>query len=304
MIPRWLLWSFFAVLCWGIWAIISKLIGTELTPAQSQGLSTLGLLPVLIALAFSKKLAAAGNRRRGIILAVIAGTLVCLGNIAYYHALNLGGKASTVVPLTALYPLVTIILAMLLLRERLSAIQFVGIALSLIAIWLFNVISVDGWLTGWLIYALLPIALWGFAGLLQKISTNEISGELSTLAFLAAFLPVALVILILQPLSHPLPSRIWLLVALLGLLFSLGNLAILMAFASSGKASVIAPLAGLYPVVSVPAAILFLGEEVGAREWLGIFVALLSIVALSIERTAIPQNTHSAASASPLVDLK
>jgi uncharacterized membrane protein len=304
VIPRWLLWSLFAVLCWGIWAIVFQLIGAALTPAQSQALSTLGLLPVLIALGFSKKLVATGNRRRGIVLAFVAGMLVCLGNIAYYRAFTAGGKASTIVPLTALYPLVTIVLAMLLLRERLSAVQFVGIGLSLAAIWLFNISATDGWLNKWLVYVLVPIGLWGLAGLLQKISTNEISGELSTLAFLTAFIPVALVIFVLQPLAHALPVRVWVLVTLLGLLFSLGNLALLMAFASSGKASVIAPLAGLYPVVSVPAAILFLGEKVGAREWVGIIMALVAIVALSCDRTSTHETARSAASTAPVVDLK
>jgi drug/metabolite transporter (DMT)-like permease len=223
------------------------------------------------------------------------GRFVCAGNVAYYHALNLGGKASTVVPLTALYPLVTVVLAMIVLRERMNGIQLAGIALSLLAIWLFNVAGLEGMLSGWLAYALVPIALWGAAGLLQKVSTNHISGELSTLWFLAAFVPVALVLLLLQPLPQSPPARVWILVGALGLLFSLGNFALLLAFAGNGKASVIAPLAGLYPLVSVPVAILFLDEKVGRREWLGILVALVSVVALSHEgrpaRSTLPSES-------------
>src|SRR2546428_7488251 len=64
--PRWLLWSFGAVLCWGLWAVISKLIGDALTAAQSQALSTLGLVPVVIALVVSKTLTASGGRRPGL----------------------------------------------------------------------------------------------------------------------------------------------------------------------------------------------------------------------------------------------
>src|SRR5213593_4075348 len=43
----------------------------------------------------------AGCRRsqRGLACAFGAGLLACLGNVAYYHALNLGGKASTVAAL-------------------------------------------------------------------------------------------------------------------------------------------------------------------------------------------------------------
>jgi transporter family protein len=302
--PRWLIWSFVAVLCWGYWAVIFKLIGDALSAAQSQALSTIGLLPVVVALAASKRFTANGNRRRGIVAAFLAGALACAGNVAYYHALTVGGSVATLVSFTALYPLVTVLLALLVLNERLNKFQVVGVGLSLVAIGLFNVSGVEGDLklvvqlfnfagpqgteivSNWFANAFVPIALWGIAGLLQKISTNHISGEFSTLCFLLAFLPVAALLLILQPL-HQLPSlNTWLLAAALGLSFSLGNMAILIAFANAGKASVITPLSGLYPVVSVPIAIVFLGEHITAREWLGIGLALASVVALSRELPA------------------
>jgi uncharacterized membrane protein len=282
--PRWLIASILAVLSWGVWAIMSRFIGETITAAQSQALSTLGLLPVMIALGCSNKLTATGNRRKGIVTGFVAGLSGCAGNIAYYSALNMGEKASTVIPLTAMYPLVTIVLAMILLRERINPIQSVGIFLSLTAIYLFNITSVKGIFSSWLVYALLPILFWGVAGLLQKISTNHISGELSTLWFHVAFLPVAVVILFLQPLQNQPAGRIWVLVTALGLFFSLGNLAILAAFASGGKASIVAPLTALYPVVSIPLAIAFFSEKIGVREACAIAIALLSVVALAWER--------------------
>ena len=113
----------------------------------------------------------------------------CIGNVFYYDLFSRGGQAAMIVPLTALYPLATILLAMVLLRERLNRIQLGGVLFSLIAIYLFNVQREAGFLSGWLVYALAPIILWGAAGFLQKLSTNHISGELSTLWFLAAFIP-------------------------------------------------------------------------------------------------------------------
>ena len=86
-------------------------------------------------------------RRRGALLALGAGTLTCLGNVAYYSVLNRGAKAATVVPLTALYPVVTVLLAVMILKERLNAIQIAGIVLSLIAIYLFNVQQEQGFLS-------------------------------------------------------------------------------------------------------------------------------------------------------------
>src|SRR6266566_3454181 len=68
--PRWLLWSLVALLSWGVWAILSKLIGDALSAAHSQALSTLGLLPVMVALGFSGRLSATGHRLRGTLCAL------------------------------------------------------------------------------------------------------------------------------------------------------------------------------------------------------------------------------------------
>src|SRR6185295_19310606 len=105
--------------------------------------------------------------------------------------LSRGGQAATLVPFTVLYPLVTILLAMLFLKERLNRIQLGGVCVSLVAIYLFNVQREEDFLSRGLVYALAPIAFWGAAGFLQKLTTNHISGEHSTLWFLAAFIPAA-----------------------------------------------------------------------------------------------------------------
>ncbi|MFM7520466.1 MAG: DMT family transporter [Planctomycetota bacterium] len=279
--PRWLLFTLLAVVCWGIWAVLSKLVGDALTAVQMQALSTAGLLPVLVALGCSSPEADPGDRRRGAAVGALAGGLTCLGNVACYHALASGAKAATVVPLTALYPLVTVLLAVAFLGERLHPIQWAGVALALAAIGAFNVGSVEGMMNPWLAYALLPVALWGVSGLLQKISTDDTSGNRSAWWFLAAFVPVGIVLLAVDPLpAWPAARTCWL-VAGLGLFFSLGNYAILLAFANAGKASIIGPLASLYPLVSVPIAITLLHERITPREAAGIAVALVAVAALA-----------------------
>jgi uncharacterized membrane protein len=286
--PPWLLWTILAMLSWGVWAILSKLIGDALSAAQSQALSTLGLVPVAAALLLSGRLSTTGNRRRGVLFALTAGALACAGNVAYYRALQVGEKAATVVALTGLYPLVTVVLAMILLRERLNRVQTSGIVLSLGAIYLFNVQTESGLLSRWLLFALLPIAFWGMAGLLQKLSTNHISGELSTLWFLSAFVPAALVILLQQEVPARISAGTWLLVAALGFTFGLGNLGILAAFARNGKASVITPLSGLYPLVSIRLRYWrWANALVGGKEWDS--PALGAVAGLSWKRQAAPR---------------
>lgn len=295
---RWLLWAYTALGSWGLWAILSKLIGDALSPAHSQALSTLGFLPVLIALVFVPGAHPNGSTLRGTWLAVVAGLVTSLGNLTYYAALQRGEKAVTVIPLTALYPVVTIALAVVVLHERLGGYQRVGVLLSLAATYLFNVQTEAGLLSDAVVHALPPIALWGVSGLLQKISTHHISGERSALWFLAAAVPVSAAILIQSPLDyHGVTPRTWTLAIALGFFFALGNFAILAAFASQGgKASVISPLGGLYPLVSIPIAVLFLGESVSRREFVGIALAIASVCALAREPAPIPAVPASPAS--------
>lgn len=291
LMPAWLLWALLALVSWGVWAILSKLIGDALSAAHSQALSTLGLLPVMVALGFTRRLTVTGSRKWGVLFALAAGFCSCSGNVAYYRTLQVGEKAATVVALTALYPIVTILLAILLLRERLNKVQCAGMIISLAAIYLFNVTGETGIWSAWLALALLPITFWGVAGFLQKLSTNHVSGELSTLWFLAAFVPVGVLIVLREPLPESVPVRIWWLTAALGFTFALGNYGLLAAFACQGKASVIVPLTALYPVVSIPIAILAFQERVGPRESIGIALALAAVLALSQESPARPDQS-------------
>jgi drug/metabolite transporter (DMT)-like permease len=176
-----------------------------------------------------------------------------------------------------------VLLAALLLKERLNRIQMLGIALSLAAIYLFNVPSDVGPASSWLAYALVPIALWGLCGLMQKVSTNDISARSSAIWFLAAFIPVAAVLLVYDPLPRDMTWKTWAAATALGFTMAAGNFTILLAFASGGKASIIAPLAGLYPIVSLPICIAVLGESIRWREGLGIALAMAAVVMLSYQ---------------------
>jgi uncharacterized membrane protein len=286
--PAWLTWTFVALLSWGIWAVLSKALGGALTPEQSQVFSTLGMLPILLPLALSKRASLRGASRKGLLLALIGGVVSCLGNVAYYSALTRGGTVATVVSLTALYPLVTILLAVLVLRERLNPVQLAGVVLSFVAIWLFNIQSDRGLLSRTLVYAVLPIVLWGLSGFLQKVATNHLSAEAATLVYLGAFAPVGVFLALRQTWPGAIAPRTWAVVLALGFFLALGNFAILAAFARSGKAAIITPLSSLYPIISVPIAVLLLREKVGTRELIGIGFALASVAALSYESTKKP----------------
>lgn len=136
--PVWLWYSVLTILLWGAWGVVAKAAVEIISPLMNQVLYTLGLIPPLIVAARSRSLLAGSNKRRGTTYGVITGLLGGLGNIAFFAALGAGGKAATVVPLTAVYPLFSVIAALVLLKEKLNRVQVAGIGLAIIGVLLLS----------------------------------------------------------------------------------------------------------------------------------------------------------------------
>lgn len=136
----------------------------------------------------------------------------------------------------------------------------------------------------WLPFALVTLIFWGITGVTQKLSTNAISAELSFLWFVLAFIPLALVILLVVPLDWHLKARIFWLAVIGGALNGLGAMTSFKALESGGKASIVIPLCYLYPLVTIFLALIFLHERVGQVEAAGIALALIAAVLLARER--------------------
>jgi transporter family protein len=131
----WFIFALAALLLWGVWGLFPKLATNYLSPASVMVFSGIGnvlvLIVVLVFLNFRPDV-----HPQGITFAILAGLLGTLGTIPFLYAIS-KGKASVVVPMTSLYPLVTIVLSLLILREPMTLKQGVGIVLALIALLLF-----------------------------------------------------------------------------------------------------------------------------------------------------------------------
>jgi transporter family protein len=137
--PRWLAFSLLTILVWGAWGVISKVASEGVDANTNQIFFTFGLLPLIAIVWRSPRNPGGGaGRRTGLAWAFLTGILGGTGNIAFFHALVMGGKASIVSPVTALFPLVTVILAVTFLHERLGTAQKIGLALALVAIYLLS----------------------------------------------------------------------------------------------------------------------------------------------------------------------
>ncbi len=141
-IPTWLLWSLATIVLWGTWGLVSKIASAGVDAFVNQLLYTAGLAPLLIFVAWTVHKRRATERRdgraTGVFWAFLTGILGGVGNIAFFQALVKGGKASVVAPVTALFPMVTVLLALIFLRERLGRVQWVGLGLAFVAIYLLS----------------------------------------------------------------------------------------------------------------------------------------------------------------------
>jgi len=292
--PRWLSYSLLTIVLFGFWGFVSTVVTRDLAPLTVQVLSTIGLLPVALVLAFSKNLQKATSYGWGILFATATGVLGGSGNIAMYKALQLGGEGSAVVPFTGMYPLVTVILARFLLKERLNRIQSLGIALALVAIYLFSpresLGAATNWrnlLSAWMVYSLIALILFGFACITMKFATRHISDELSTIFYTLGYILIAVVIIAAGSAAWHFSKKDWGLGILVGLLMAGATLTLFIAY-RWGKASVVTPLTALYPLVTVLLTGLILKEHFDLIKIAAIVLALMAGLALSIEGKSGP----------------
>jgi transporter family protein len=131
-IPLWMIFAMVALVFWGITGVTQKLS----TNAISTQLSFLWFGVAMVALALIVLPVVLPHwhlAAKDFWLAVVGGTLNSLGAYTSFAALEKGGKASIVIPLCYLYPLLTIVLAITFLHETLTRPQLVGIVLALVA---------------------------------------------------------------------------------------------------------------------------------------------------------------------------
>jgi transporter family protein len=138
--PRWLAFSLLTILAWGAWGAVSKIASDGVDADTNQFLFTIGLLPLMLIVMRRGVVGGTRQDRAGIGWAFLTGILGGTGNIAFFRALVVGGNASIVVPVTALFPLVTVILAVGFLHERLGTAQKAGLVLAFAAIYLLSTV--------------------------------------------------------------------------------------------------------------------------------------------------------------------
>jgi transporter family protein len=130
-LKTWYIYSVLTVVTWGLWGLFSKIASNYGKPRQSLIFQTVGVLAFGLVVLVMEKFKVEWNTA-GFSWAAAGGFLAFVGFLTFFAALD-EGKASTVVTLSALYPLVTILLSITFLHEKLTIRQGAGIVLALIA---------------------------------------------------------------------------------------------------------------------------------------------------------------------------
>ena len=129
----WFMYTMGAFLCWGVWGFLCKLAAIK--GMNWKGIyvfNGLGYIPLIIFFIFSTRLQLPGSVGAKSI-AVVAGVAGTLAALCLYAAIA-NGKLAIILPLSSLYPAFSIVLAVIFLKETLSAYNIAGIVLAMIAI--------------------------------------------------------------------------------------------------------------------------------------------------------------------------
>jgi len=126
---QWLLPTFGAFALWGLWSFIPKITIKYISPKSAMLFEVLGgiivAIIVLISLNFKPDV-----HPKGVFLAIVTGILGFAGALCFLYAAS-KGPISLVAVLSALYPIIAIVLAMFFLNESITVKQGLGIVLGL-----------------------------------------------------------------------------------------------------------------------------------------------------------------------------
>jgi transporter family protein len=139
---QWLWLSLIVVVLWGVVGLLQKVTTNHISANALliwDRIAYVAFLPILSTGLHLNQLGA-----KDILIGTLAGIINSLGALYLYMSLQSGAKASIAVPLTALYPLITVLLAVVFLRERLNGLHWVGVALALVAAVLMAIESPSG----------------------------------------------------------------------------------------------------------------------------------------------------------------
>jgi bacterial/archaeal transporter family protein len=120
-----------SIIGWGVGYIFYKIANTSIHPIMVSAITT-GVYCIATPIAFLSINFDKTVTTTGVLSSIVGGMLIGAGTIAYYYA-SRTGNAGQVTTLTALYPIVTLILSCLFMGEEMTTRKTIGIVLACIS---------------------------------------------------------------------------------------------------------------------------------------------------------------------------
>ncbi|MGH7497179.1 MAG: EamA family transporter [bacterium] len=283
----WLIYALVTTSFWGLWGALIEL------PEKAGFPATLGycvwaltmIPPALVALRLINwKLE---HDARSIWLGALIGFTGAGGQLILFQALRMG-PAYLVFPIISLSPVLTILMAYGLLKERATRLGWVGIVLALLAIPLLS--YQDPSSSGnsgilWVVLALLVFVAWGVQAYFMKLANATMKAE--SIFFYMMITAIVLIPLAVAMTDFSQPVN-WgfrgpYLAAMIQILNSVGALTLVYAF-RYGKAIIVSPMTNaIAPVITVIISLLIHRVVPHGIIMSGMALALIATFLMSIE---------------------
>jgi len=222
-----------------------------------------------------------------IILAILfSGFLSAAGFLAFYKGFQVG-KASIISPIAATWALVTVILSLVFLKERLTTLQAFSIFLALMGGVLTSFrwkdlagIKIKRFETG-IKYAVFAAVVWGIYYIPFDIINTKLGWFMSTFLTRAAVFLLLSFFAVSFKKDVKFPRNVTLFVVLIAALETIGYLSYALSITSQNT-SIAAPISGATPMIVVILARIFFKEELETNQKIGIVSILTGLVLLSL----------------------
>lgn len=281
----WLAFTLITSISWGVWGAFIEI------PEKAGFPATLGyivwsltmIIPAFIALKrIDWKLE---RNKKAIVYGLIIGIAGSAGQLILFQALRTG-PAYLVFPFVSLSPLVTILLSLLLLKEKASLKSWIGIIIALVAIPLLSYQPPENsqkFGFAWILLALIVFLLWGIQAFFMKAANNHMSAESIFFYMMASGLLLIPVALLMTDFKQPINWGIKgpYLAAGIQMLNAIGALFIVYAF-RFGKAIIVSPLTNAgAPVITIILSLIIYGVFPQLIILIGMLLAILAIFFLA-----------------------
>jgi uncharacterized membrane protein len=281
----WLVYALITTIFWGVWgAFIEIPEKSGFPPTLGYVVWSISMIPCAI-FALNKINWTLNRDLKSIFLGSTVGLTGSAGQLLLFQALR-DGPAYIVFPFISLFPVCTIILAFIFLREYAKSRQWWGIGLALVAIFFLSYQpgqhgnAAEG--VTWIFYSVLVFLMWGVQAFVMKFSNDTMTAESIFFYMTATALLLSPVAIMMTDFSQPVNMGFKgpYLAFMIHILNSIGALTLVYAL-RYGKAIVVVPMTGLSPIITVVISLILYSVIPPMSITFGVILAVVAIYLLS-----------------------